>query len=637
MDFGALLHFAKKNNDAATKDEGKYYSTKYAPPKKETKESKQLSTNIQKFLKKREAEEIERKRQEREKLNNLLAMRDEKSKNKIRKMLKVTKSANKSVLEDAKDCDNSALNGADQPEGDDYGYVSTEANAFYQKYIEKVKDVQEDKGFAPSRPQSVRDLSGTKERVKAAITREREEAKSNTRQRNSNATPRRERDSSVVRPNNTGDKKLYDPEAERREDESKKREEEQKKAKVKRPPQPPPMDFQTLLRLAEQKQHEPVNIAIPEKKEPERLLSAREKRELEERQKYKEQRAQRDRQRELEAKAKEQRKENGVANQPGRMALNGRIPKLNKPPTAGAGGAAAAPAAESKVKQSSDILKKPGPSSSSANAKPTNGTNNNNAAKRTAASGAAASASLTIAKGNATVQSRNPYAAANKSGVTREFPPRDLSRSREVARRDLSKTREFPPRNLSKTREFPPRDVSKTREFPPRDVSKTRESRRDQPKNRDLSKVRDASKTRAFPPADMQRAAQRKPIGSGGATGAGRPPPTAGRKPMGTANKRRIYDDDDSEYDSDLADFIDDGDCNEDISSHIRDIFGYDKRRYRDMDDDDAEMESSFAQVQREEFISKKLGLQEDLEDMRMEALHKKRKMAKKRCSRIDD
>lgn len=68
------------------------------------------------------------------------------------------------------------------------------------------------------------------------------------------------------------------------------------------------------------------------------------------------------------------------------------------------------------------------------------------------------------------------------------------------------------------------------------------------------------------------------------------------------------YDDDDSEYDSELDDFIDDGDCTEDISSHIRDIFGYDKRRYRDLDDDDAEMESSFAQVQREEFISKKLG-----------------------------
>ncbi|XP_067622216.1 protein SPT2 homolog [Eurosta solidaginis] len=99
----------------------------------------------------------------------LLSMRDEKSKNKIKKMLKVTKSANKSVLEDAVDGDNTAGFMTDQ---DDYGYVSTEANPFYAKYIEKVKDVKEDKGFAQSRPQSPKDLSGTKECVKAALTRE---------------------------------------------------------------------------------------------------------------------------------------------------------------------------------------------------------------------------------------------------------------------------------------------------------------------------------------------------------------------------------------------------------------------------------------------------------------------------------
>lgn len=49
--------------------------------------------------------------------------------------------------------------------------------------------------------------------------------------------------------------------------------------------------------------------------------------------------------------------------------------------------------------------------------------------------------------------------------------------------------------------------------------------------------------------------------------------------------------------------------------------------RYRHIDEeDDRNMESSFAQVQREEFISKKLGRQEDLEDMEMEAREKMRK-----------
>ena len=99
--------------------------------------------------------------------------------------------------------------------------------------------------------------------------------------------------------------------------------------------------------------------------------------------------------------------------------------------------------------------------------------------------------------------------------------------------------------------------------------------------------------------------------------------------------KRRIVDDSDSEYDSEMDDFIDDDEAEMDYSSEIRNIFGYDKRRYRDEDFDDREMESNFAQQMREEYISKKIGLQEDLEDMRMEEEEKKRKaMARKKMRR---
>ncbi|XP_030380951.1 protein SPT2 homolog isoform X2 [Scaptodrosophila lebanonensis] len=587
MDFGALLHYAKKKNDATTKDEGKFYSTKYAPPKKESKESKQLSNNIQKFLKKREAEEQQRKREEREKLSNLLAMRDEKSKNKIRKMLKVTKSANKSVLEDAKD--GGTMDGPDHADGDDYGYVSTEANAFYQKYIEKVKDVKEDKGFAPSRPQSLRDLSGTKERVKAAITREREEAKTHTRQRSSiGAAPNTpsssssSKDVNVARAYGTS-KTLYDPEVERREEERKKREEDQKKAKSKRPLQPPPMDFQALLRLAEKKQHEPVIFAAPEKKrEPERLLSAREKRELEERQRQKDERARRERERlrDGDQKSKETRKENGTTSgsssgsgscSSNRMEPNGRIPKLNSAASATPNTSSVSKSvtpksttivhSESKVKPTSDSLKRPATSMANSSKANVNNTTKTTASSSTISKANTAPSTKTQTSSSAGTskasQSRNPYAAASKTNSTREFPPRDSV-------------------NVTKTRQFPPPDVR------------------------------------------------------------GRPAPPP-RRPAEPVNKKRIYDDDEDEYDSELDDFIDDGDCEEDISSHIRDIFGYDKRRYRDQDFDDREMESSFAQMQREEFISKKLGLQEDLEDMRMEAEHKKRKIAHKRTRRISD
>ncbi|KAH8295984.1 hypothetical protein KR018_008980, partial [Drosophila ironensis] len=545
--------------------QGKFYSTKYAPPKKESKESKQLSQNIQKFLKKREAEEAERKREERQKLAELLAKRDEKSKNKIRKMLKVTKSANKSVLEDAGDC-----NGPDvgDGQGDDYGYVSNEANALYEKYINKVRDVHEDKGFAPSRPQSLRDLSGTKERVKAAITKEQEEAKGHSRQRSSIATTsqgsaskahRAHKEASVIRTYGST-KTLYDPQAEKKEEELKKRfEEEQRRAKLKRPAQPPPLDFQALLRLAEKKQHEPVVFIQPEKKkEPERLLSAKEKREL----RHKEMRAQRE-ERLADPKVGESSTK-GLA--PNRMESNGRIPKLSQ-------GKSTAESNETKAKLAA--IKQRGPPAL-ANPSSSNPSTSRNAAFSSkpagsySANGTAKSVINPSSTGRTTAfggkasgskdgPSRNPY-AGQKSGAVREFPPRDRLAGVSPT------TKPLPKRNDQKL------------------------------------------KGRMFPPAGIKE-----------------------KKTLQQSNSRRIHEDD-SEYDSELDDFIDDGDCEEDISSHIRDIFGYDKRRYRDMEDDDRHMESSFAQMQREEFISKKLGMQEDLQDMRMEAIHKKQKLAKKRA-----
>ncbi|SPP86740.1 protein SPT2 homolog [Drosophila guanche] len=623
MNFGELLHLAKKKTDAATNDEGKYYSTKYAPPKKESKASKELSSNIQKFLKKREAEEQERKRVERQKLNELLAKRDEKSKNKIRKMLKVTKSANKSVLEDAHD--GNGQNGGDQGEGegDDYGYVSTESNAFYQKYIEKVRDVNDDKGFAPSRPQSAQDLSGTKERVKAAITREREEAMSHTRQRSSSdarsssgasatssSSKSKSREAHVARAYSTcrdRETTVYNPEAERLEEERKKREAEKKRAKAKRPP---PMDFQAVLRLAAKTQHEPVVYAQPEKKkEPERLLSAREKREMEERQRQREQRAERDRLRESEAKAKEQHKNGSGSGSGSRMEASGRIPKVSSS-SSSTSSSSSGPAASSRPST---------PSLNESKAKP----NSDNVFKRPAPRPAPPPSS-----GGSSSSSRLPASAHN--------PFTKPDRSRLPATATTAKSLPAKPilSNKTSSESIPVRGPSAVRgpvasarlvpiRIPYGATGRNGPAREFPPRDRPAGGS--PTRTRQFPPADVQRSGNRAmPAGRG--------------KPQGkTPPTKRRHDDDDDDYDSELDDFIDDGDCEEDISSHIRDIFGYDKRRYRDLDDDDSEMESSFAQMQREEFLSGKMGMQEDLEDMRMEAIHKKRKMARRKATRIDD
>ncbi|XP_062610350.1 protein SPT2 homolog [Saccostrea cucullata] len=111
--------------------------------------------------------------------------------------------------------------------------------------------------------------------------------------------------------------------------------------------------------------------------------------------------------------------------------------------------------------------------------------------------------------------------------------------------------------------------------------------------------------------------------------------------PKPEMKKRRIEsDEEDSEYDEEMEGFITDegSDLEEDhpqdmdYSKHIRQIFGYDRRKYKyESDRDIANMESNFAQQMKEEARSARLGLQEDLEDIRREEEELKRKMEKKK------
>ncbi|PNF27043.1 hypothetical protein B7P43_G10415 [Cryptotermes secundus] len=172
-----------------------------------------------------------------------------------------------------------------------------------------------------------------------------------------------------------------------------------------------------------------------------------------------------------------------------------------------------------------------------------------------------------------------------------EIPTRDARKAVQIPSKDV-KQRQFPlsdaktcqsPPACVKPRQFPSANV-KPRQFPPADI-----------------------KPRPFPPADVR---------------------------LKLPSKRYI-EDSDEEYDPELDDFIDDGpDESEDVSKHIKEIFGYDRSRYREMDDDDDEcMESSFSQQLKEEFVSTKMGILEDLEDIKMEkrALERKKKLMMKK------
>ncbi|NWZ36035.1 SPT2 protein, partial [Brachypodius atriceps] len=105
-----------------------------------------------------------------------------------------------------------------------------------------------------------------------------------------------------------------------------------------------------------------------------------------------------------------------------------------------------------------------------------------------------------------------------------------------------------------------------------------------------------------------------------------------GRPPV--SYKRQIEDDDDDdEYDSEMDDFIEDeGEPQEEISKHIREIFGYDRKRYKDESDYALRyMESSWREQQKEEARSLRLGVQEDLEELRREEEELKRKRQSKK------
>ncbi|KAH9507031.1 Protein SPT2 [Dermatophagoides farinae] len=97
------------------------------------------------------------------------------------------------------------------------------------------------------------------------------------------------------------------------------------------------------------------------------------------------------------------------------------------------------------------------------------------------------------------------------------------------------------------------------------------------------------------------------------------------------------YEDDEmDEEDDEMADFIDDGpieepEPEEEYSRHIREIFGYDKRKYRNIIEDDIE-EASYGQCMKEEMRSLREGIREDLEDIRREEQEKRLKALQKKA-----
>lgn len=339
-------------------------------------------------------------------------------------MLKRTKSANQSVLQDAIDTNNTSvtLAGPIQPDEDDYGYVSQEAAAFYNKMMEKYSKMPDEPKFNLNKKKKVStDLNSTKERVRAALERESEEA---------NMPHKRKRKHKDEEENNEREK--YD---------ERQKQEEPRKSKPK-PAAPPPLNFNELLKLAEKKQFEPI-IIEQKPKEEEKLFTKKQKKEMEREKEYRD------------------RKEGKLP--PLEKGPLNKIPKLNKD-------------GDSKVvkltqnselpkKNSVDLLKK----------------NQKSVAKvpEPTKKPSLSSQSISVNDKRLNVPSPNikPSSSNNKSREIIDLKRKEMIKPscksvpppRKLPTLD-SKPKQFPPKDLQ-PKQFPPPDVRR-KEFPPSDMKR---------------------------------------------------------------------------------------------------------------------------------------------------------------------
>lgn len=401
-------------------------------------------------------------------------------------MLKRTKSANQSVIQDAVDSNNTSvtLAGPIQPDEDDYGYVSQEAAAYYNKMMEKYSKMPDEPKFNTAKKKVSNNLTSTKDRVRAALEKEKEEA---------NMPHKRKR---KVKENESDDF-IND-------------EEEMIKKPATKPKYkaPPPLNFNELLKLAEKKQFEPIVIETKPKEE-ERLLTKKQKKELE-----------------IERESKKRREQRNRDD-----ALN-KIPRLGE------------------VKTVPQNLKK---------------------------------IDVNSPKAKSPVKSQIEKNVSTKVEITKKQINAKIP--------EVKKSHEVLPASIKYT----PTPISKLKELNKPKYEPTKKIVSQQQENKVKIAPKDI-KPKQFPPSDVRRNDL--------------PPAGVKRKPPLLMKKGRILDEEDEEYDSEMDDFIDDGPEEDgDYSKYISEIFGYDKSKYRNADEDVDNMESTFAQQMREECISTKIGV----------------------------
>lgn len=612
--FSQLLGMASEKQKAKTATSGsssKFISTKVSSAKKESKPSSRLENNVKAFLERQEAEKKAEQKKAAERTKNLLELRkgNKDGSRAANRMLKMTKSANKSVLEEATSKTDTADTLAGRKQCDEalLDYESNAAKGFYEKLMSKYEANPEDPmaKFSKSKPKTATDMASTMARVKQRLMR-------------GDSPPPKMTSSSSSR-SSKGGRGRDDPEEEgitwgesskkdsgsssnHHSSSNSSRHSSEKPSKPREPPKPK-KSFAELMAEAKQNAKNPKTV--------DEVFKSAKKAEVKE--------CEYDRPMTDKEKAEYRREKQSQARREGKSQES-----------------TSSTNSSSKSSSSKPSSSRPMPASKKAEAE---------AKLQKAAKAGKESSSKSHSEGKSNKGQRSPSPPP--------APPAPQAPGRvsgKLSQAQIDKLKSRGGVNMSAPKQQP-RDPAKVeaRAFP--GERGYRESNGgggsgggDNRKQSGAAKP--GSNKPVQPRAFPGERGYREPGSSSSRNNRERsesPEMGRGRKfnPEKMSNKRgggrnRIESDDEEDEDSEMDDFIDDSEAKMDISAEIRSIFGYDRRRFRDEEPfDDRSMENnSFASQMKEEAYSARIGRQEDLEEERREQEELRRKMARKKMRR---
>ncbi|XP_064480775.1 protein SPT2 homolog [Ornithodoros turicata] len=615
MNFGHLLNVAEKNRSVATVEKNvRRYTTEVAPAKKPPKSNVQ-SAAIRAFLQRKEQEEKQKALDEQRKKEKLLELRAQSTKSNKRAKLMASRT---------KDNDFSRI-----------------------RLTEDEEEMRRKREMELHRKM----LTDKVERMKARIAlQQQEESMPHKRKRRRHST---EADGELAeqKPQERKPRKrkyeLYTGEDEPKE--------EKKPRPVTRPPPPPIVDYHDLLKIAKVKQHEPVQAekVVEKPKEESRPLTKREKeRRMEEELHRKGVKLQ-----SLPPIKKKSSTSSTADKKPGRDQPNGKtppskVPHSSKVANSEKGGEKAtngcakqslleARAALEEAQRRFDLEQRRLKEASLKAGQDVSSTRDDRVTKKPSALNSSknprpAPSSTGLAKTKKTdskLDEDTYYAYSNK-------PKSSLQESRSKS--GLPKHMGAP----STSRPAPP--VSKGQKPGTVSSSSLEKRRAAEQGTKSVQKAGSSAQKPRISPEELQRRREmalrmKEKLQERKMS----PPPEKKKKSyeeqyedlyrrlQGTQYIESEEEGEDDEYEDeedDLDGFIDDGPTSEglDYSEHIREIFGYDRRKFADFDDDEEALESSYAQQMKEEVRSARIGLKEDIEDMKREEEELRRKQLKK-------